>query len=174
MMKPLLEALVFLCLSAFTAVAQVQPNLAVRLSAEQSSYTLHDHVQLVIVRENRGDHNIAVPKELGWGIGRTNIRVFDAKGNEVRTPFLADELPPPPRPYDFLLLGPAGFAGTHVREAVTDLVNEPGEYELMVEYTSYLSEHYAREALKLPPDAPFWSQECGTITSNRIKLRITR
>jgi len=45
-------------------------------------------------------------------------------------------------------------------------------YELVVEYTSYLSEQYVREAMKMP-DATFWSRERGPVLSNRIKLTIT-
>jgi len=172
--KPLLGTFVLICLSAFAAVTQEQPKLAVTLSAERSSYALHDDVQLVVVRENTGGRSISVPREWGWGVQRTNIRVFDAKGNEVRTSFLADELPPPPQPYDFVLLGSGDFLGTHVSDAATRFVNEPGEYEFVVEYTSYLSEDYAKRVLKLPPDVPFWSRERGTITSNRLKLHISR
>lgn len=105
---------------------------------------------------------------------RTDIRVFDAKGHEVRTSFLADELPPPPRSYDFVLLGAGEFTGTQVHEPITHFVNDPGEYEFVVEYTSYLSEDYARKVLRMPPDVPFWSRERGTVASNRIKIRITR
>jgi len=66
--------------------------------------------------------------------------VFDAKGHEVRTDFLADELPPPPQPYDFILLQPREFVGTRMGGAAKEFLNEPGVYEFVVEYTSYLSE----------------------------------
>lgn len=108
----------------------------------------------------------------GLGRGRTNIWVFDEKGKEVVTTFLADELPPPPQPWDFVVLGSGQFVGTRVREPVKHFVNKPGVYELVVEYTSYLSEQYAREVMKMP-DAPFWSRERGSSLSNRIKLTVT-
>jgi hypothetical protein len=109
---------------------------------------------------------------MGWGVMRTDIRVFDAKGHEVRTDFLADELPPPPQPYDFVLLEPGEFLGTHVQGAAKEFVNAPGEYEFVVEYTSYLSEQYTKEVMKMP-NGPFWSRERGTVTSNRVKVRVT-
>ncbi len=56
--------------------------------------------------------------------------------------------------------------------AAKEFLNEPGVYEFAVEYTSYLSEDYARDIMKMPR-VPFWSRQRGTITSNRIKLRIT-
>jgi len=70
------------------------------------------------------------------------------------------------------VLDGAQFVGTHVEEPVTHFVNKPGVYELVVEYTSYLSEQYAREAMKMP-DATFWSRERGSVLSNRIKVTVT-
>jgi hypothetical protein len=104
---------------------------------------------------------------------RTNVRVFDSKGKEVRTEFLADELPPPPQPYDFVLLEPHQFVGTHLDGAAKEFVNGPGEYEFLIEYTSYLSEHYARDVMKMP-SVPFSSRERGPVASTRVKIRITK
>ena len=83
--------------------AQDEPKLGIILRTEQDSYSMRSDIRLVIVRENQGQQNLIVPRELGWGVMRTDIHVFDAKGHEVRTDFLADELPPPPQPYDFIL-----------------------------------------------------------------------
>jgi hypothetical protein len=160
------------CLLPLHALAQVQTKLGIVLRTEQDSYSLHSDIRLVIVRENRGEEPLIVPRQWGWGVMRTDINVFDAKGHEVRTDFLADELPPPPKPYDFIVLGPGEFVGTHMEAAAKEFVNAPGEYEFVVEYTSYLSEDYAREVMKMP-DMPFWSRARGTLTSNRIKLRVT-
>lgn len=160
------------CLSTELASAQTEPKLGITLQTKQQSYSLRGEIELVIVRENQGRESVLVPRQWGWGVMRTDIRVFDAKGHEVRTDFLADELPPPPQPYDFVLLEPGEFLGTHTRGAAKEFVNIPGEYEFVVEYTSYLSEHYAREVMKMPNE-PFWSRERGTVTSNRVKVRVT-
>ncbi len=160
------------CLLPLHVLAQDQAKLGIVLRTEQDSYSMHSDIRLVIVRENRGEETLIVPRQWGWGVMRTDIHVFDAKGHEVRTDFLADELPPPPKSYDFIVLGPGEFVGTHMGAAAKEFVNAPGEYEFVVEYTSYLSEDYAREAMKMP-DMPFWSRERGTVTSNRIKLRVT-
>jgi hypothetical protein len=107
-----------------------------------------------------------------WGGGRTNIWVYDSNGKEVTTSFLADEIPPPPQPWDFVVLDSGQFLGTRVDESVKHFVNKPGNYEFVVEYASYLSEQYAREVMKMP-DAPFWSRERGASLSNRIKVTVT-
>lgn len=152
--------------------AQDEPKLGIILRTEQGTYSMHSDIRLVIVRENQGQKNLIVPREWGSGVMRTDIHVFDAKGHEVRTDFLADQLPPPPQPYDFILLESGQFVGTHMGGAAKEFVNGPGDYEFVVEYTSYLSEHYAREVMRMP-NLPFWSRERGTVISNRIKLRVT-
>ena len=164
---------VLLCLSPGFLLGQKEPKLGVNLASQQVTYSLRSDIQLTVVRENVGQGELLVPRQWGWGVMRTNIRVFDAMGHEVRTDFLADELPPPPRPYDFVLLGPGEFLGTHIGGPAKQFVNKPGEYEFVVDYNSYLSEDYAREAMKMPSEVPFWSRERGTTTSSRIKLRVT-
>jgi hypothetical protein len=170
-MKRFVVTVALACLSALSASAQKESKLGILLRAEQDTYSLRSDIRLVIVRENQGQQDLIVPRQWGWGATRTNIRVFHAKGHEVRTDFLADELPPPPQPYDFVVLGPHEFVGTHTGGAAKEFVNEPGEYEFVVEYTSYLSEHYAREVMKMP-NVPFWSRERGIVTSNRIRVRV--
>ncbi len=128
-------------------------------------------MQLEIIRENVSNQSLVVPRWWGWGSGRTGIRVFDAHGKEVTSSFLANELPPPPQPWDFVVLDGGQFVGTRVDEPLTHFVDKPGAYELVIEYISYLSEHYAREAMKMT-DAPFWSRERGPKLSNRIKVTV--
>jgi hypothetical protein len=113
--------------------------------SEKNSYKLHDTIRLIFVRENKGAQDLLVPRQWGWGVMRTDIHVFDSKGREVRTDFLADELPPPPHPYDFILLEPGRFIGTHMDGKATEFVKSAGDYEFVVEYTSYLSEQYAQD-----------------------------
>jgi len=156
------------------AGAQDTPDkmLKVTLRIESTSCTVLGNIKLELLRENGGSHDLIVPRWWGWGSGRTNIRVFDAGGKEVATTFLADELPPPPQPWDFVVLDSGQFLGTRVDEPVKHFVNKPGNYEFVVEYASYLSEQYAREVMKMP-DAPFWSRERGPLLSNRIKVTVT-
>lgn len=172
-MRRLFAVFAFVGFSVVSLLGQGD-KLGVTLSSQQGSYSLHSDVELTVVRENRGDRDLLVPRQWGWGVMRTDIRVFDAKGNQVGTDFLSDELPPPPQPYDFVLLGPGDFVGTRIGGPAKEFVNKPGEYEFVVEYTSYLSEGFARDVMKMPAAVPFWSRERGATTSNRIKINITK
>jgi hypothetical protein len=161
--------------TAFPAFTQETANrmLKIGLRSETSTCSISGDLQLEIIRENVGTHDLIVPRSWAWGGGRTSIWVYDDKGKEVVTTFLADELPPPPQPWDFILLDRGEFVGTRVNEPAKHFVNKPGVYELVVEYASYLSEQSAREVLKMP-DAPFWSRERGSLLSNRIKVTVTK
>ena len=147
-------------------------KLSVRLRPDGAAYSLRGNIRLEIIRENTGASPLLVCRQWGWGVGRTEVHVLDSTGNEVHTDFMADELPPPPQPYDFVLLDPGDFVGTRLDEPAKDFVTKSGDYEVFVTYTSYLSESYAREAMKMP-DKPFWSRERGAVESNRIKLHVT-
>jgi hypothetical protein len=172
-MKAFIFALLFL-LSTIPCQSQTSssPQLRVTIQSEQHSVSLRDEVHLMVMRENSGEGPLIVPRQWGWGTGRTEIHVFDSQGKEVQTEFLADELPPPPQPYDFIVLDPGEFVGTRLHEPVTQFVKTPGEYEFVVVYTSYLSDKYARQTMKMP-NAPFWARDRGAVTSNKIKIRVT-
>jgi hypothetical protein len=171
-MKRLLSLAAFVCVATVPFFGQNEPKLAIILKSEKKSYSLHSNIRLTFVRQNQGTRNLLVPRQWGWGLMRTDIHVFDAKGREIKTDFLLDELPPPPQPYDFVLLEPGEFLGLYKEAPATQFVSSPGDYEFLVEYTSYLSDEFAREAMKMP-GFPFWSRERGTMSSNRIKLHIT-
>jgi hypothetical protein len=172
-MKRVLLVVAFIVVSAVFVVGQSGPALAVRLRFAKNQYSIHDKIELEIVRENVSNERLAVSSLWFWGVMRTDIHVFDEGGHEVRTDFLADSVPYPPKPYDFVVLEPGEFIGTGVRESVKQFVNVPGEYDFEVEYTSEISEDWARKVLQLPPDVPFWSRERRTISSPRIRVRIT-
>jgi hypothetical protein len=172
-MKSALVAFLLLLVQTVSVTAQKTSDaqLGIRLRSSKDSYSLRGNVHLEIIRENTGANQLLVCRQWGWGIARTEVHVFDATGKEVRTDFMADELPPPPQPYDFVLLSSGDFVGTRLEEPAMHLVTKPGDYEFVVNYTSYLPESYAREVMKMP-DAPFWSRERGAVLSNRIKLHI--
>jgi len=149
------------------------PALAVRLRVAKNRYSIRDKIELELVRENVSNERLAVSSLWFWGVMRTDIHVFDKAGHEIRTEFLADSVPYPPKPYDFVVLEPGDFVGTGLAESAKRFVNSPGEYDFEVEYTSEISEDSARKMLQLPPDIPFWSRERGTISSPRVRVRIT-
>lgn len=161
------------CATSISQAGTDDAKLGIRLRIKREAYSLGSNIELEIVRENIGHNSVLVPRWWGWGATRTDILMFDASGHEVRTDFLADELPPLPQPYDFVLLDPGQFVGTRLTGRAKEFVNKPGDYVFVVEYTSYLSEDYARQLMKMP-DVPFWSRERGPVTSNKIRVHITR
>jgi hypothetical protein len=173
-MKRLAWLLLLSVVTIRPASAQASKMLEVTLRSRSSLCKINDNLELEIIRENVGSHDLVVPRSLAWGGGRTNIWVYDDKGKEVVTTYLADELPPPPQPWDFVVLDRGDFVGTRVKEPVTHFIKKPGEYELVVDYRSYLSEHYAPEVMTKMPSAVFWTSERGPLRSNRIKLTVTK
>jgi hypothetical protein len=150
-----------------------EPKLAVVVRSAKPTYRLTEEIELEIQLSNAGDEPFIIRRQLGWGVGRTQIRVFDSNGKEVFTPFLADELPPPPKEHDFVELGPNEFFGVRMQEPTTHFVSTPGSYELVVDYSSHLSEQWIRTNVTIP-DVPIWSREMGTVESNRITVIIAK
>lgn len=163
----------FLVVSAGFLIGQNGPELGVHLRMAKDSYSIREKIDLEITRENKGQNALAVSSLWFWGVRRTDVHVLDKSGHEVRTDFLADSVPYPPKPYDFVVLWPGEFIGTRLDQSASDFVKTPGEYDLFVEYTCEISENLARKMLQLPADVPFWNRERGTISSNRVRVRIT-
>jgi hypothetical protein len=146
-------------------------QLSVRLTTDRASYSLHDDVQLEIVRENAGNGKVFIYRRWEWGT-ISKIRVFDSNGKESREVLWPIDDPPPLTSADFMLLKPGDFLRTKLKMSVKQFVSSPGDYEFFVEYRSYLSDDVARRYIR-QRDVPFWSRERKTVTSNKIKLRIT-
>lgn len=146
--------------------------LSVAVRTAKTSYSIKENINLEIQLENVGTESLLLYRNLGWGFGRTDVRVLDSDGKEVNTTFLADEIPPPPRDTDFIELRPNEFFGIRLTESATHSVNTPGSYDFFVEYTSFVSEEWVRKNVKLPPH-PVWSRERGTIVSNKLRIVVT-
>jgi len=159
--------------SAVFAAGQSRPAVAVRVRFAKNRCSIRDKIELEIVRENVSHQRLAVSSLWFWGVMRTDIHVFDKAGHQIRTDVLPDSVPYLPKPYDFVVLGPGEFVGAALSESAKHFVNVPGEYDFEVEYTSEISEDLAREMLQLPSDVPFWSRERGSISSPRVRVRIT-
>ena len=166
-------ALLFLIWLPFVQQAAHEPKLAVSLRSMKSSYSIGEKIHLEVQLSNAGQYPLLIRRQLGWGVGRTDILVFDASHKRVFTTFLADELPPPPTQADFLELAPGQFFGDSVTDSATLFVNVPGTYEFAVDYTSTVSQEWAHKYIKLP-NVPLWSRERGTVTSLPIKIVITK
>jgi hypothetical protein len=162
-------------LSLSSARAKKQPSklmLSVVVRTVKTSYSIKENINLEIQLENVGTEPLLLYRNLGWGVGRTDVRVLDSDGKDVNTTFLADEIPPPPRDKDFIELRPSEFFGIRLSESAAHFVNVPGTYNFFVDYTSFVSEEWVHKYVKLPP-RPVWSRERGTITSNKLKIGIT-
>jgi hypothetical protein len=162
-------------LSLSSARAQKQsskPMLSVAVRSAKTSYSIKENINLEIQLENVGTESLLLHRNLGWGVGRTDVRVLDNDGKEVNTTFLADEIPPPPRDKDFIELRPNDFFGVRLTESAKHFVNTPGTYDFFVEYTSIVAEEWVRKNVKLPPH-PVWSRERGTIVSNKLRIDVT-
>ena len=87
--------------------------------------------------------------------------------------FLADEVPPPPQSKeDFVEMKRNETYTTQLIDSFKDIVDKPGTYELVVEYTSTVSEGWAQKYLQLPVER-LWTRERGTVVSNRIRITVT-
>jgi len=150
-----------------------KPRLAVLVRSSKATYRISERIQLEVQLSNVGQNAFVINRHLSWGVGRTDIRVFDSNGKEVFTSFLADEVPRMPKVDDFFELGPNEFFGVSVEEPMTHFVNTPAVYEFVVDYTSTDSLEWTRENVKLP-NAPLWGRECGTIESSRIKITVEK
>jgi hypothetical protein len=179
MPKTLISSVLFV-LSAIAAVLSAQENkelakpaLSVSVRSAEPSYSIKKNICLEIQLENVGKEPLLLFRSWGWGVARTNIRVFGVDGKEVVTTFLADQIPPPPTEADFIQLQPNEFFGIRLDESATHFVNAPGSYTVLVEYKSTVSEEWAVKYLRLP-QIPLWSMERGTIVSNKVRIDVTK
>jgi len=170
--KSLVFAVLILLVIGVCAQLAAKPQLSVRVKSDKTSYRLHDKIQFEIIRENTGKAELFIYRRWEWGAS-SKLRVFDSNGSEMKNLLWATDDPPPLTSTDFILLNPGESFGTQLQKRASDFVKLPGEYEFVVEYSSYLSDELAGKHIKRT-DVPFWSQRRGTVESNRIKLRITQ
>jgi hypothetical protein len=147
--------------------------LAVSIRSPKPSYGIKEKLSLEIQFENVGNESLLIWRAWAWGVGRTDVRVFDSNGKDVFTSFLADQLPQMPRMEDFIELKPKEFFGVRLTEDTTHFVNTAGTYDFVVEYTVPLSEREIRKYVKLP-DVPVWGYERGKIASNKIRIDVSK
>jgi hypothetical protein len=160
---------------AFSQAPRPSPGLKLSIKSEKASYGMGGAVQMELEFLNTGERPVLWYRELGAGIGRTNIRVLDEHGRDVVTEFLADELPPPPRPGStegFVEIKKGESCKSPLTVSLKELVNRPGTYEVFIEYTSTISKAWAQRYLRLPVDR-IWTRDRGMIVSNHIRITVT-
>ena len=158
---------------AFAQKQSPKPKLALQIRTNKPTCRMTEGLKLDLEFVNLGSDSILLFRQLGSGVGRLNLRVFDERGNEVVPQFLADELPPPPRDKsDFERIGKNERFRTQLSDSFQNVLNRPGVYDLVVEYTSTIGEDWARRYLRLPVKQ-LWTRECRTTVSNRIRITLT-
>ena len=82
-----MKILVSMALSVFVLNALVLPEqnakrqaLSLSVRSTQKAYSFKGVVQLEIKLENVGDNAVLICRNWGWGVGRTDVQVFDSNG----------------------------------------------------------------------------------------------
>lgn len=135
------------------------------------SDVLHLEAQLT----NTGADTLYLFDDVCWNPGNfLNIHVFDVRGKEVsgHSDFLRDCLPPPPARDDttrFFRLKPRTFYGVIEDFDVRELVPRPGEYIVVVNYLSGISEDWiSKYGGERVAALPVWTREYPELSSNRL------
>jgi hypothetical protein len=159
----------------------VEPTVRLTLSilTEKREYRMDDTLQLETRFTNSGTQTFYVFDEFCWNPGNLlNIHAFNPSGKEVsgHSVFLRDCVPPPPSRDDtsrFIELEPGSFEGFAEKFAVRELVPEPGEYDLIVNYQSVISKKWISEygGPKLAT-LTIWTNEYPKMGSNRLHITV--
>ena len=74
--------------------------------------------------------------------------------------------------YAFIKLEPGRFYGVADEIKVTDVVSKPGDYNISVTCSSFISRSSIKEFLKHDPisSLPVWTMEQPTITAPRVHI----
>lgn len=155
----------------FSAQERKERTLSVSVRSIEKAYSIKGNIHLEIQLENVGSESVLVPRNWDWGVGRTDVQVYDVNGKQVFTNFIAEEFRMP-REEDFIELKPSEFFGIHLTDRATHFVNSAGGYHFLVEYNSDVSEKWAQKYLRLPR-LPLWSSERGAIVSNKVRVEVT-
>ena len=166
----------FLCTAALALFAiglswgqqRTKPMLRVSCTADRTSYTATDNVQLTVSLENLGPSDTYIYKNVEWGWGGIWFRLSDEKGNAIRPKEHSMPPPPPPPVHDksqLVSLAKGYFYGTHLVLDLSRYQLEPGVYYAEV---SYQSNYDAREGFGLP----ILTARDGTFLSQKVRFDI--
>ena len=160
---------------------QVRPTLELAITTNRHSYRLSDTIEIETRLFNPASFDVYVWKwDLCWNPARgVSMHVLDHKGAQVQSNVLSDCVPPPPRPgrvYDFIRLEPQSFYGHVNRCKVSDLVNKPGEYDLEVTFSSFLSDSFIQRYLREEPIAKLnvWTMENPVLRARPLHISVTQ
>lgn len=175
-----LSPLFLVCFLALNSCS-VKPTVRLTLSilTEKRDYRMGDTLRLESRLTNSGTQTFYVFDEFCWNPGNLlNIHAFNASGKEVsgHSDILRDCVPPPPGRDDtsrFIELEPGSFEGFAEKFDVRELVPEPGEYDLAVNYRSVISKKWISEYGGPKPAAlTIWTSERPELVSNRLHITV--
>jgi hypothetical protein len=180
----LVIAAVFICTSAPAAKLSAGTDsrslaLELTLRPDHNVYRMSDTLHLETQLRNVGEGDVYIWEwDMCWNPARgLSMRIIGADRKDVRSRFLLDCVPPPPlqgNPYAFVKLAPGTFYGHAEDFKLSDMVNQPGEYDVIVSFNSFLSSHWIAEYLGNEPISklPLWTMERPTVTSKRIHITV--
>jgi hypothetical protein len=145
-------------------------SLSVELRTDRRSYMLGDEITVEVLLTNRSRYPLYLYSPIDWGESASlSLWIKNAvSGKEVDQEIIPDALTPPPSSKDdFIRLPPNHIYGVVLTIRWADLsVHNKGTYDLVVEYHSPVSSTMAF-------GLPIWSQEKGTLPSNRVTVVVT-
>jgi len=154
-------------------------SLALILKADRSDFKMSDTMNLETQLRNIGEQDVYIwEQDMCWNPARgLSMRITSMDGKDVRSPFLLDCVPPPPRrgdAYQFVKLPPGRTYGLSQSFKLSEMVNGPAEYDIFATFNSFLSSKWTAEFMENDPISklPLWTMEQPTLTSNRIHIAV--
>ena len=159
--------------------AQRQMQLQLTAKPDRLVYRMSDTIKVQTQLLNTGIGDVYVwGSDLCWNMARgLSIYLVRSDGSPARGKVLFDCLPPPPSNGEaegFLKLRAGASHATSDDFTASDLVDKPGEYDLQITFTSFLSRKWIRQFYPSKPIAklPIWTLEEPKLTSPRVHLTI--
>lgn len=156
-------------------------QLQVIVRTDHESYRISDTLRLETLLVNTGDEDVYVWNwDLCWNPARgLSLHLIAPDGALAKGKVLLDCVPPPPvkgDPYQFVKIEPMTFHGRVDDLKIADFVETPGEYDLDVTFSSFLSRKWIRDfyADQAIAKLPLWTMTQPVLKSARIHLRISR
>ena len=155
-------------------------QLQMTARADRLMYRMSDRLQLEIQLLNSGTKTVYI-----WSADlcfnpALGLSIYLARpdGSQARGAFFLDCVPPPPKDgsaTEFLKLEPGASHRSSDTFTVSDLIDRPGEYEMTVTFSSFLSRKFIREEYPQAPIAklPIWTMDEPMLKAPTVHLKIT-
>ena len=184
MQKFVLVSLVIAAMTSAVVVAQVNkvekpsaPPLELAVKTDRQAYRMSDKIRMETQLLNTGNEDVYIwDWDFCWNPARgLSMYLTTSDGSPAHGDFFFDCVPPPPKEgnvYAFIKLEPGRFYGVADEIKVTDVVSKPGEYDINVNYNSFVSRSFIKEFFKHDPISklPLWTMEQPTITAPRVHI----